>query len=84
MFCDPRISGKTSVVIIFKTAQSNVSVDGVQYVDNVYNNHLYDVAADSGWVWIGDPWHPYTNPDFQMRRIYYGPRSEAIKFGLVN
>ena len=59
-------------------------VDDKLYVDLTYNNHIYEIAANSGWVWIGDPWHPYTNPDFQIRRLYYGPRTEALKYGLIN
>ena len=59
-------------------------VDDKVYVDSVHNTHIYDVPANSGWVWLGDPWHPYTNPDFQIRRLYYGPRTEALKYGLVN
>ena len=59
-------------------------VDDKVYVDAVHNKHIYDVPVNSGWVWLGDPWHPYTNPDFQIRRLYYGPRTEAQKYGLIN
>ena len=62
----------------------HISVDDKVYVDLVHNNHIYEVPANSGWVWLGDPWYPYTNPDFQIRRLYYGPRTEAQKYGLLN
>ena len=58
-------------------------VDGVIYTDKVYDDHLWELPAGTSWVWLGDPWWPYKNPDFQMRRLYYGPRTEAIKYGLI-
>ena len=66
----------------FKTF--HISVDDKVYVDLVHNNHIYEIPANSGWVWLGDPWHHYTNPDFQIRRLYYGPRTDAQKYGLLN
>ena len=59
-------------------------VDDKVYVDFIHNNHIYELPANSAWVWVGDPHYPYGNPDFQMRRLYYGPRTEALKYGLVN
>jgi len=61
-----------------------ISVDDIVYVDFIHNNHIYELPANSAWVWVGDPKYPYVNPDFQMRRLYYGPRTEALKYGIVN
>ena len=59
-------------------------VGDIVYVDFIHNNHLYELPANSAWVWVGGPKYPYVNPDFQMRRLYYGPRTEALKYGIVN
>ena len=86
---------KTKVTVkgkFFKNAFVNFSefhqdfflVDDIVYVDVIHNNHIYELPANSAWVWVGDPHYPYANTDFQMRRLYYGPRTEALKYGLIN
>ena len=57
-------------------------VDDIVYIDFIHNNHIYELPANSARVWVGDPHYPYANPDFQMRRLDYGPRTEALKYGL--
>ena len=57
-----------------------ISVDNKVYLNSTYSNHIYEHAR---WVWIGDKSHPYVNPDFKIRRLFYGTRTEAKRWGLI-